>query len=223
VAAVSLKTLQKLIVVSSLVWALLPTWGGLLFASSWVVLAVATVSRVRAARAIIDAHRDDLAKGLSEDALAWVRRVPFVYVWRDAAKEWGTTWRMTGILTIFLMPWFAIRALVFHERWELALLAPLLVLLVVGVRVALRLEVQELVKEARWQAFAAHHEDASRYLMLRSTLGKWPPVPSPDGIPGTPAPPNFSPPVRPPPAPMLSPPKTVRPPGDDEPKGDKPS
>lgn len=209
--------------VSALVWALIPTWGGLFYASSWVVLAVATASRVRAARAIVDAHREELTKGLSDDTLKWVRRVPFVYVWRDAAKEWGTTWRMTGILALFLVPWFAVRALLFRESWELWLIGPLLILLVVGVRVALRLEVQELIKEERWKANAPHHEDAARYLMLRSTLGKWPPVPSPDGIPGTPAPPNLSPPVRPPPGTSPGPPKSVRPPEEDPPKDDKPA
>lgn len=218
----SLRTIQRLLVACALLWALIPTWGGLLFASSWVLLAVGTVSRTRTARRVVDANRDELAKGMSEEAIAWVRRFPVVYVWREAGKEWGTTWRMSGMLALFLAPWFAIRALVFHESWELWLLLPLLFQLVVGVRIALRVEVAELLEEARWKKFLPQHEEALRYLSLRATVGKWPPVPSPDGIPAVPPPPNLSPPVKPPAAPFLSPPKDVRPP-DEPPKDDPPS
>lgn len=212
----SLKTLQKLLVLSALAWALLPTWGGLVYASSFVVLAVGTSSRIRAARAVLDQQQETLTKGLSAETLAWVRRFPFFYVWKDTAKQWGTTWRMSGILAIFLAPWFAIRALFLRETWEFSLLVPLLVLLVVGVRIALRLEVAELVTDAKWSEFAPRHEDAMRYLGLRAAAGLWPPVPSPDG--GDQPPPAMSPPSRPGGnGSGIAPPLTVRPPGDDVP------
>jgi hypothetical protein len=218
---VSLKTLQKLLVLSALAWALLPTWGGLVYASSFVVLAVGTASRVRAARAILDEHRETLAKGLSAETLEWMRRFPFVYVWRDSAKQWGTTWRMSGILAIFLAPWFAIRALFLRETWELALLAPLLVLLVVGVRIALRLELTELLTDAKWRAFGPRHEEAVRYLGLRAAAGLWPPVRSPDGLDAPP--PQSSPPVRPGGGPALAPPTSVRPRDDGPQEPQKPA
>lgn len=220
----SLKTLQKLLVLSALAWALLPTWGGLVYASSFVVLAVGTASRIRAARAVIEQHQDTLAKGLSAETLDWMRRFPFVYVWKDSAKHWGTTWRMSGILAIFLAPWFAIRALFLKETWEFSLLLPLVVLLFVGVRVALRIEVTELLNDAKWRAFAPRHEDALRYLGMRAAAGLWPPVASPDGG-DQPPPPAMSPPSRPGGGgPALAPPTSVRPSGDDVPKKpDKPA
>lgn len=217
----SLKTLQKLLVLSALAWALIPTWGGLVYASSWVVLAVGTASRIRAARAILDEHQETLAKGLSAETLEWVRRFPFVYVWKDSAKQWGTTWRMSGILAIFLAPWFAIRALFLRETWEFALLAPLLVLLVVGVRIALRLELTELIASEKWRPFVPRHEDALRYLGMRAAAGQWPPVHSPDGLDAPP--PQSSPPVRPGGGPSLAPPTSVRPPDEGAPKPEKPA
>lgn len=177
----SSKTVQKLLVIAALAWALLPTWGGLLYAAAFVTLLMGTVSRVRAARGLVDAHREALAKGLSDDALAWVRRFPFFYVWPEGAKEWGTMWRMNGMLALFLAPWFAIRALFFKETWEYALLLPLFVSLVVGVRVALRLEVIDLLKEPRWRRFGPRHDEAQQYLSMRRTAGLWPPEPSRDG------------------------------------------
>ncbi|MEW5741746.1 MAG: hypothetical protein AB1938_22695 [Myxococcota bacterium] len=219
----SLKTLQKLLVVSALLWALLPTWGSLAYASAWVVLAVGTRSRVQAARAVIDGSREELGKGLSEETLAWIRRFPFLYTWKDAAKEWGTTWRMAGLLALFLAPWFLIRALFLRETWEFALLAPLAVLLLVGGRISLRLEVTELLKEKKYEPFRPQHEEAVRYLSMRTLAGKWPPVPSPDGPRSPLPPPGFSPPGGGGNGPVLPPPGAVRPPDDAPPKGDKPT
>lgn len=218
----SLKTIQRLLVISALVWALLPTWGGLVYASSWVLLAVATASRIRAARALIDQHREALAKGLSAEALEWIRRFPLVYVWKNTAKEWGTTWRMTGMLSLFLAPWFIIRALFLRETWEFALLLPLLILLFVGVRVALRIELTELLADAKWKPFVPLSEDAVRYLGLRRGAGLWPPAPSPDGPADDPPPPNLSPPGAGKGAPLLGPPSAVRPPPDDGPPSGPP-
>ncbi len=204
----SLRVLQKLLVISALAWALLPTWGGALYAASVVVLAVGTVRRVRAARVILDAHREALSRGLSADTLDWVRRFPLVYVWKDSARQWGTTWRMSGLLALLLAPWFAIRALAFQETWELALLIPLAAMLLVGVRVALRLEVGELLTDAKWRAFGPRHEDALRYLGMRVAAGLWPPEPSPDEGPAAPPPPS-GPPVSP--SGGLSPPRAEPP------------
>lgn len=222
----SLKTIQKLLVISALLWAMLPTWGGLLYAAAWTLLAVGTSSRIRAARVVLEAHREELARGLSGETLSWVGQHPFFYVWRETAKEWGTTWRMTGILAIFLAPWFFIRALFLRETWEFVLLAPLAVLLIVGVRIALKVELVELLKEKKkLEPFIGKHEEALRYLTLRAAAGKWPPVPSPDGGPKeTLPPPTLSPPVMPPRPPALGPPSSVRPSnGDVPPKDDKPA
>lgn len=213
----SLKTIQKLLVLSALAWALLPTWGGLVYASSFVVLVVGTASRIRAARAVIEQHQEALAKTLSRETLDWVRRFPFVYVWKEDAKRWGTTWRMSGMLALFLAPWFAIRALFLGETWEFSLLVLLAVLLVVGVRVALRIEVAELLEEEKWRAFRPRHEDALRFLGLRAAAGLWPPVPSPDG--GDQPPPAVPSSSRPGGSgPALPPPSSVRPSADDVPR-----
>jgi hypothetical protein len=214
---VSLKTVQKLLVVSALLWALLPKWGGFAYAAAWGVLALGTRSRIRAAREVFDAHRGELAKSLSDESLAWVRRFPFFYVWRDSAKEWGTTWRMTGILALFLAPWFLLRALLLGETWEFALLVPLLVLLVVGVRTALHLEVTGLLEEPRYEPYRSHHEEAFRYLSMRTLAGKWPPVASPDGAQDQVPPPDLSPPGAGPNPPLLGPPTSLRPPKGAEP------
>lgn len=178
----SLKIIQRLLVVSALAWALVPTWGGLVYLSAWVVLIAGTWSRVRRARSVIDAQADSL-KALSPDALGWVRRFALFFVWKEGAKAWSTTWRMAGLLSLLLAPWFLLRALVFAEFWELAFLPVALAMLVATGMASARLQLDEAMNDGKWPEHKKLHEEAVAHLGLKLVAGQWPPEPSPDAPP----------------------------------------
>lgn len=174
----SLTVVQRLLVISALAWALLPTWGGFAFGASWILMALATRSRLRRARALLEANLDKLS-ALAPEGLALTRRFPLAYVWPSSAERWGTTWQMTGLLALGLAGVFGLWALVTWTAWYLLLLLPLAVQLVTGGAMARKLKVSERVREDLKEQRVTHDTTVA-LLRLKSTMGQWPPEPSPD-------------------------------------------
>lgn len=174
----SLPVVQRLLVLSALAWALLPTWGGFAFGASYVLMALATRSRLRRARALLEANLDKLS-ALAPEGLALARRFPLATVWPSSAERWGTTWQMTGLLALGLGGVFVLRALITMTAWYLLLLLPLAVQLVVGGAMARKLKLSERVREDLTDQRQTHDTTVA-LLRLRTTMGQWPPAPSPD-------------------------------------------
>lgn len=174
----SLTVVQRLLVISALAWALLPTWGGFAFAASWLLLIIATRSRTRRARQLLETHSDKLSS-LPPEGLALARRFPLAYVWPGSAEAWGTTWQMTGLIAALLAGVFAIRALITWDPWHLMLLPALAVQLIAGGGMARQLKVNERVKDDL-KALRLSHDTTVALLRLKTTAGQWPPEPSPD-------------------------------------------
>lgn len=177
----SLTIVQRLLVFSALAWCLSPRWGGFAFAASWVLLFVATRSRVRAARAVLEANLHQLG-ALPEEALALARRFPLATVWPSSAERWGTTWQLTGLLALFEGAIFVLWALGTQAWWHLLLLGPALVQLFLGGWMARSLKLAERVTEDL-QAEKSAHDRAVTVLRLKTATGQWPPEPNPDGEP----------------------------------------
>src|SRR4051794_15840281 len=112
----SLKVVQRLLVVSALAWAIEPRWGGFAFLASWSLMAFATRSRTRRARQLLEANVDKL-KTLPPEGLELARRFPLAYVWPSSAERWGSTWQMTGLLALGLAVAFGLRALLSMSAW----------------------------------------------------------------------------------------------------------
>jgi hypothetical protein len=180
---ISLTVVQRLLVITALLWALLPTWGGLAFAAAWLLMAVATYARNQKARLLLENNLDKL-KTLPEEGLAFTRRFPLAYVWPSSAEQWGTTWQMTGLLSVFLAIVFVLRALFAWDPTILFLLIPVAVQLVAGGGMARKLKVGERVREDL-KAMRVTHDTTVTLLRLKATVGQWPPEPSPDTEPAT--------------------------------------
>lgn len=177
----SLTAVQRLLVFSSVAWAVSPRWGGFAFAASWVLLFVATRSRVGRAREVLTANLHQLG-ALPEEALALARRFPLAAVWPSSAERWGTTWQLTGLLALFEGGIFVLWALGTQQWWHLLLLGPAAVQLVSGGWMARRLKLAERVTEDL-QAEKSSHDKAMTLLRLKTATGQWPPEPNPDGEP----------------------------------------
>ncbi len=175
---ISLIVVQRLLVISALAWALVPTWGGFAFAASWLLLVFATRSRVRHARQLLEMNLEKVST-LTPEGLALTRRFPLAYVWPASADAWGTTWQMTGLIAALLAGVFAIRALMMGDPWHLVLLIPLVVQLLAGGGMARRLKVAERVREDL-KDLRATHDTTVALLRLKTAAGHWPPEPSPD-------------------------------------------
>lgn len=178
----SLKATQYLLVLCAFAFGLLPAWGAIAYAAAWVALAVGTISRVRRARRVLEANVEKLGP-LPPEAEGWARRFALAYVWPQAAREWGTTWQMTGLLALLISPFVAGHAVLF-QAWSLFwLLVPLATSLFVGGWVALRLDVAERVKVDAPAGDKALHDALATKVALKSAVGLWPPEPSPDAAP----------------------------------------
>lgn len=174
----SLTVVQRLLVLSALAWAVLPDWGGVAFGASWLLMAIATRSRTRRARVLLEANLDKLSNATPE-GLALARRFPLAYVWPSSAEKWGTTWQMTGLLALGLAVDFILRALLTWKGWYLSLLIPLAVQLLAGGVMARHLKVAERVTEDL-KDLRRTHDTTVTLLRLKSSMGQWPPEPSPD-------------------------------------------
>lgn len=175
----SLITIQRLFVISAVVWAITPRWGGFAFAACWVLLALGSTRRTREARAVLDGAASTVLGTLPPEALAHARRYPLAYVWPTSAEGWGTTWQLGALLSLLLGFVFAAWALLTLTGWYLLLLLPLVAGLVTGGAMARRIKIAERVKEDL-TGLRVTHETLSTLLSLKKTMGQWPPVPSPD-------------------------------------------
>ncbi len=175
-----LSTLQKLLVGSAFIWGFFPMWGLPVFAAAWVLLAVGTAKRRREALAALEPQVEGLRTHLRGETVDWVRKQAFFYLWPETSKQWGTTWRMSGLLSMILAGVFAARAIVLREYADFGLLLPLLAVFVAAATVSLGL-MGEGVNSSDWEKHKPEHLEAMGVLGLRRTVGQWPPVPSPDG------------------------------------------
>lgn len=175
---IPLTTVQSLLVLSALLWALVPTWGAFAFFSSWLLMVFATRRRTQRARSLVEGNLEKL-KTLTPEGLALTRRFALAYVWPSSAEQWGTTWQMTGLLSLLVGAVFLLRALVFWDPTPLFLLLPLLLLLLIGGAMARRIKVSERVREDL-KDLRMTHDTTTALLRLKSTVGQWPPEPSPD-------------------------------------------
>ena len=174
----SLNVVQRLLVLSALAWAVLPWWGGFAFGASWLLLALATRSRTRRARALLEANLDKLG-ALPPEGLALARRFPLAYVWPSSAEQWGTTWQLTGLLSLILAGAFCVWALATWTSGYLFLLIPLVVQLFVGGELARRIKLAERVRDDLKDELSPHNTTLT-LLRLKTAVGQWPPEPSPD-------------------------------------------
>lgn len=176
--SLSLSVVQRLLVFSALAWAIAPVWGGFAFGASWLLMVFATVRRTRRARALLEANVEKLST-LPPEGLALARRFPLAYVWPSSAERWGGTWQMTGLLALGLAVAFGVRALLEWQAWYLFLLIPLAVQLLAGGAMARHLKVAERVLEDLKPQRLTHDTNVT-LLRLKTTVGQWPPEPSPD-------------------------------------------
>lgn len=178
----SLKATQYLLVLGAFAFGLLPAWGAFAYAAAWVALMVGTLLRTRRARRVLEANFEKLGP-LPPEAQAWARRFAFAYVWPQSAKDWGTTWQMTGLLALLISPFVAGHAVLFQD-WSLFwLLVPLAASLFFGGWMALRLEVASRMIDAATEDEKALHDAVATKVALKSAVGLWPPEPSPDAAP----------------------------------------
>ncbi len=179
----SLTTVQRLLVISALSWAIFPRWGGFAFLASWVLLAIGSANRTTRARKVLDAH-GSLLGTLSPETQSLVQRFPLAYVWPSTAERWGTTWQLSGLVSLILAGVFAAWALLTFTAWYLLLLVPLAGTLVGGGAMARRIKVGDRVKEDLKELRPAH-DSLTTVLALKTTIGQWPPEPSPDPEPSS--------------------------------------
>jgi len=175
----SLGTVQKVLVLSALAWAILPTWGGYAFLAAWVLLAIGSAQRQRKARALLAEHRASLGN-FPEETNRHLDRHALSYVWPQVAEKWGTTWQMAGLLCIIEGMALSVRAaLGLHPSWLLFLL-PLAAGVLVGGAMGRRIKIAERVKEDL-KGDKPVHDALTTVIKLKGTMGQWPPAPPPEG------------------------------------------
>jgi len=174
----SLPTIQRLLVLSALGWAIFPRWGAFAFGAVWVLLLLGSRTRTTRARAVLDANVGVLT-ALNPAELAHAQKYALTYVWPSSAERWAMTWQMTGLLSLILGAVFGAWALFTLSAWYLVFLVPLAATLLAGGGMARRLSIAERVKEDL-KALRPLHERVATVLGLKVTVGQWPPEPSPD-------------------------------------------
>jgi hypothetical protein len=174
---ISLAWVQRLLVLSALVWAITPRWGGFLFVSSWVLLAIGSAQRSSRARKLLT---DELVNGFPAEARPQLQKYALGYVWPELADKWGTTWQLAGLLCILIGFAFAAWALFTLSLWPLLLLVPLAFGLVFGGAMARRLKIAERVKEDL-RELKPTHEALMVLVRMKTAAGQWPPQPPPEG------------------------------------------
>lgn len=175
---ISLSVVQQLLVVSALIWALVPTWGAIAFGSTWLLLLFGSRARTRRARQLVAEHAEKLTT-LTPESRALMARFPLAYVWPASAEGWGSTWQLTGTLALFLAVAFGAQAVIRWDPRYLLLWIPIVALLISGGAMARHLKVHERVREDLKDLRMAH-DTTKTLLHLKTTVGQWPPEPSPD-------------------------------------------
>jgi hypothetical protein len=174
-----LKTLQGLLVISAILWAIFPFYAAPVFLAFDLLLWLTTASKSRAARKYVDASSEQLEKTMSPEARGWVREYALHFVWPEESKAYGQTLKMTGLMMGFVVVWWVIYAVI---RWNfliLTMIVPAIAVFFVGVTAGGKLEPDELVNESSYKDKKPLHEEAVKVLALLSTAGRWaPPAPS---------------------------------------------
>jgi hypothetical protein len=178
--SISLSVVQQLLVISTLLWAIFPTWGMIAFASTWLLLLFGSRARTRRAKQLVAEHAEKLTT-LTPESRALMARFPLAYVWPASAERWGTTWQLTGLLSLFLAAAFALQAFMKGDVRYLLLWIPLVPLLISGGAMARHLKVNERVVEDL-KDLRGTHDTTKTLLHLKTTVGQWPPEPSPDPL-----------------------------------------
>jgi hypothetical protein len=177
---ISLSVVQQLLVISALVWGLFPTWGTMAFGSTWLLLFFGSRARTRRAKKLVAEHAEKLTT-LTPESRALMARFPLAYVWPRSAEGWGTTWQLTGTLSLFLGAAFGLQALIHWDARYLLFWIPVVGLLISGGAMARHLKVQERVLEDL-KDLRITHDTTMTLLSLKTTMGQWPPEPTPDPI-----------------------------------------
>lgn len=171
----AIRTLQSLLLLGAIGWALFPQWGAVAFFSAYLLLVGSLVLLARAARKKLGGHLDELAKALPPEAIDWAKQHPLFYVWPQAAREWGLTLKITSLLMLGLSLWFAIRGLVFVTPSVWLMILPAAAVFVVGITWGGRLDLEALLGEERWRPKKPLHDEVKKVLTLQSLAGKWTP------------------------------------------------
>jgi hypothetical protein len=177
---ISLSVVQQLLVITALAWGIFPTWGGIAFASAWLLLFFGSRARTRRAKQLMAEHGGKFTT-LTPESHALMARFPLAYVWPASAEGWGTTWQLTGLLSLFLAAAFALHAFIQWDARYLLLLIPLVGLLISGGAMARHLKVHERVREDL-KDLRITHDTTKTLLHLKTTVGQWPPEPPPDPV-----------------------------------------
>lgn len=175
---VSLTTVQRLLFLSAIGWAVFPRWGAAAFAASWALLFVGSRQRVSLARKIIA----EQGQALTNDAEArtLLEQFPLWYLWPQVAEKWGSTWQLSALLCLLLGGVFLVWAALSQTLWFLAYLVPLTAGIFLGGGAARRLKIHERVREDLKGQKALHDSLAIR-VQLKTAAGQWPPQPAPAG------------------------------------------
>ncbi len=181
----SLQTLQRLLVLSAVLWTLFPRTGGFAFGATWVLLTLGTMNRTRRARAILETHLGTTLGALTPEAQALAKRFPLATVWPSTAERWGVSWQLAALLSLIMGGVFMAWALFTTTPSYLLFLLPLAVMLVGGGTMSRVLKMAERVK-GDLKDLQPAHDALTTLVALKTAVGQWPPEPSPDPEPPAP-------------------------------------
>jgi hypothetical protein len=171
---VSLKAAQRLILLSGVLWAVLPSWGVPIFAAAVVLVMLQIVQRTRQARRFVVERRDELGRVLAAPALAQLEAAPLHYVWPDESRAYVATLRMATLVLLILVPVFAVRALLL-DRADGWALVPVAIFFLSAGRLAARLDVDGASKD---EATEALHKQVMAVVTMKALAGQWAPPPA---------------------------------------------
>lgn len=174
-----LTTLQGLLVLSAVVWAIFPIYGAPVFLALDALLLLTAAAKSRAAAKYVAAQAEQLDKTMTPEAKAWVQRFAFHFVWPAEAKAYGTALKMTSLVMMMLGVWFVVYSLLRWNPTLLFALVPAAVVFFLGTTVGGKLEPDLLLTEDRYKDKQPLHEEAVKVLSLLSTAGRWAPPSAP--------------------------------------------
>jgi hypothetical protein len=179
-----LKTLQGMLVVSALAWAIFPIYAAPFFLAFDLLLWLTASSKSRAARKYVNEAGGHLEKTVQPETRAWIEAHAFHFVWPEEAKAYGTTLKMTSLLMLLLGVWWLVYSVIrFFLHFDnsftiLVMLVPAVAVFAIGVSTGGKLEPDQLLEEERYKDKKPFHEEAVKVLSLLSTAGRWaPPAP----------------------------------------------
>lgn len=171
----ALRTLQGLVLLSAIGWAVFPYWGGFAFGAIYGLLLLTIVSKKRAARKKLAAHAEHLAASLPAETIDWAQKHALFYVWPTAAKAWALTMKMTSLTMLPLALWFGFRGLAFLQPWVWLCLVPAVGVFFLGVTWGDKLDLDAWLVEEKWKEKKPLHDEVKKVLTLQSLAGKWAP------------------------------------------------